>query len=97
MAKKGETNMDRLNRHKAELLRAHEIRKKWDERIARLENTITQETNQEYLLMLSSASITLDDLRQIVEERRRKQQHASVPAVSPEKVKMKENNENEHE
>ena len=96
MAKKGETNMDRLNRHKAELIRAHEIRKKWDDRITHLENTIAQETNQEYLLMLSSASITLDDLRQIVEERRRKQ-NASVPAAAPKELMMKENKENEHE
>ncbi|MBQ9262858.1 MAG: hypothetical protein IJ189_01445 [Clostridia bacterium] len=84
MAQKHETNMDRLTRHRADLARAIENRDRLNARIARLQETVTQETNQEYLLILSSASISLDDLRLMVQNK------AALPA-EPTKKEVKEN------
>lgn len=87
MSAKQETNMERLNRHRAELARCYATREKLNERIARLEERVNQEENQEYLQIVHSANISLDDLRLMMQGR-------TLPAVPK---KMKEANENEKE
>lgn len=87
MSAKQETNMERLNRHRAELARCYATREKLNERIARLEERVNQEENQEYLQIVHSANISLDDLRLRMQGR-------TLPAVPK---KMKEANDNEKE
>lgn len=87
MSAKQETNMEKLNRHRAELARCYATRKKLNERIARLEERVNQEENQEYLQIVHSANISLDDLRLMMQGR-------TLPAVPK---KMKEANDNEKE
>ena len=87
MSAKQETNMEKLNRHRAELARCYATREKLNERIARLEERVNQEENQEYLQIVHSANISLDDLRLMMQGR-------TLPAVS---TKMKEANDNEKE
>lgn len=87
MSAKQETNMERLNRHRAELARCYATREKLNERIARLEERVNQEENQEYLQIVHSANISLDDLRLMMQGR-------TLPAVPK---KMKEANDNEKE
>ncbi len=79
--------MEKLNRHRAELARCYATREKLNERIARLEERVNQEENQEYLQIVHSANISLDDLRLMMQGR-------TLPAVPK---KMKEANENEKE
>ena len=85
MSAKQETNMEKLNRHRAELARCYATREKLNERIARLEERVNQEENQEYLQIVHSANISLDDLRLMMQGR-------TLPAVPK---KMKEANDNE--
>lgn len=85
MSAKQETNMERLNRHRADLARCYATREKLNERIARLEERVNQEENQEYLQIVHSANISLDDLRLMMQGR-------TLPAVPK---KMKEANDNE--
>ena len=87
MSAKQETNMERLNRHRAELARCYATREKLNERIARLDERVNQEENQEYLQIVHSANISLDDLRLMMQGR-------TLPAVPK---KMKEANDNEKE
>ncbi|MBR5109973.1 MAG: DUF4315 family protein [Clostridia bacterium] len=87
MSAKQETNMERLNRHRADLARCYATREKLNERIARLEERVNQEENQEYLQIVHSANISLDDLRLMMQGR-------TLPAVPK---KMKEANDNEKE
>ena len=87
MSAKQETNMEKLNRHRAELARCYATREKLNERIARLEERVNQEENQEYLQIVHSANISLDDLRLMMQGR-------TLPAVP---TKMKEAIDNEEE
>ena len=87
MSAKQETNMEKLNRHRADLARCYTTREKLNERIARLEERVNQEENQEYLQIVHSANISLDDLRLMMQGR-------TLPAVPK---KMKEANDNEKE
>ena len=87
MNAKQETNMEKLNRHRADLARCYATREKLNERIARLEERVNQEENQEYLQIVHSANISLDDLRLMMQGR-------TLPAVPK---KMKEANDNEKE
>ena len=87
MSPKQETNMEKLTRHRADLARCYANRDKLNERIARLEERVTQEENQEYLQIVHSANISLDDLRLMMQGR-------TLPAVPK---KMKEANDNEKE
>jgi len=87
LSAKQETNMEKLNRHRAELARCYATREKLNERIARLEERVNQEENQEYLQIVHSANISLDDLRLMMQGR-------TLPAVPK---KMKEANDNEKE
>ena len=87
MSAKQETNMEKLNRHRAELARCYATREKLNERITRLEERVNQEENQEYLQIVHSANISLDDLRLMMQGR-------TLPAVPK---KMKEANDNEKE
>ena len=87
MSAKQETNMEKLNRHRAELARCYATREKLNERIARLEERVNQEENQEYLQIVHSANISLDDLRLMMQGR-------TLPAVPK---KMKEANDHEKE
>ena len=87
MSAKQETNMEKLNRHRADLARCYASRDKLNERIARLEERVNQEENQEYLQIVHSANISLDDLRLMMQGR-------TLPAVPK---KMKEANDNEKE
>ena len=87
MSAKQETNMEKLNRHRADLARCYATREKLNERIARLEERVNQEENQEYSQIVHSANISLDDLRLMMQGR-------TLPAVPK---KMKEANDNEKE
>ena len=88
MSAKQETNMEKLNRHRAELARCYASREKLNERIARLEERVNQEENQEYLLIVHSAAISLDDLRLLMQGRTREK--ASLPTDN---LNMKETDE----
>lgn len=79
--------MEKLNRHRADLARCYATREKLNERIARLEERVNQEENQEYLQIVHSANISLDDLRLMMQGR-------TLPAVP---TKMKEAIDNEEE
>lgn len=87
MSAKQESNMEKLNRHRADLARCYATREKLNERIARLEERVNQEENQEYLQIVHSANISLDDLRLMMQGR-------TLPAVP---TKMKEAIDNEEE
>ena len=89
MSAKQETNMEKLNRHRADLARCYATREKLNERIARLEERVNQEENQEYLQIVHSANISLDDLRLMMQGR-------TLPAV-PKKKKEANDNEKEQE
>ena len=89
MSAKQETNMEKLNRHRADLARCYATREKLNERIARLEERVNQEENQEYLQIVHSANISLDDLRLMMQGR-------TLPAV-PKKMKEARDNEKEQE
>ena len=89
MSAKQETNMEKLNRHRADLARCYTTREKLNERIARLEERVNQEENQEYLQIVHSANISLDDLRLMMQGR-------MLPAV-PKKKKEANDNEKEQE
>ena len=81
--------MEKLNRHRADLARCYATREKLNERIARLEERVNQEENQEYLQIVHSANISLDDLRLMMQGR-------TLPAV-PKKIKEANDNEKEQE
>ena len=94
MSPKQETNMEKLTRHRADLARCYANRDKLNERIARLEERVTQEENQEYLQIVHSAAISLDDLRTLMQARAR--ENASAP-LSAAHTNMKEEDENKDE
>lgn len=79
MSRRNETYAERLSRHRSELERCLLNRKKLNERIARLEERITQEENQEYLAIIHSESITLEDLREMARAAKENGTHL-VPA-----------------
>lgn len=95
MSRRNETNAERLARHRADLERCLDNRKKLNERIARLEERIAQEENQEYLAIIHSASITLEDLRRMIHDPK-PQGMNKVPAQSVQ-MNMKEIQEDETE
>ncbi len=95
MSRRNETNEERLARHRADLERCLFNRKKLNERITRLEERIAQEENQEYLAIIHSASITLEDLRRMLSDPEPRETN-QVPAHSAQ-MNMKEIQENETE
>ena len=95
MSRRNETNSEKLARHRAELERCLFNRKKLSERIARLEERIVQEENQEYLAIIHSASISLEDLRRLFKDRK-PQETNQVPAQKMQ-MNVKETQENETE
>ena len=95
MSAKQETNMEKLNRHRADLARCYATREKLNERIARLEERVNQEENQEYLQIVHSAAISLDDLRLLMQGRTREK--ASMPADNLNMKEKDETDENEQE
>ena len=94
MSPKQETNMEKLTRHRADLARCYANRDKLNERIARLEERVTQEENQEYLQIVHSAAISLDDLRTLMQDRGREKVSAPLSGAS---INMKEEDENKDE
>ena len=94
MSAKQETNMEKLNRHRADLARCYATREKLNERISRLEERVNQEENQEYLQSVHSANISLDDLRILMQGRKQEASLTSPPMVN---TNMKETEENEDE
>ena len=94
MSAKQETNMEKLNRHRADLARCYATRDKLNERISRLEERVNQEENQEYLQIVHSANISLDDLRVLMQGRKQEASLTSLPVVN---TNMKETEENEDE
>lgn len=95
MSRRNETNAERLARHRADLERCLDNRKKLNERITRLEERIAQEENQEYLAIIHSASITLEDLRRMIHDPK-PQGTNKVPAHMAQ-MNMKEIQDNETE
>lgn len=95
MSRRNETNAERLTRHRADLERCLDNRKKLNERIARLEERIAQEENQEYLAIIHSASISLEDLRRLFKDQK-PQEINKVPAHMAQ-MNMKEIQDNETE
>ena len=93
MSAKQETNMEKLNRHRAELARCYATREKLNERIARLEERVNQEENQEYLQIVHSAAISLDDLRLLMQGRT--PEKASLPVDNLNKKETDETDENQ--
>lgn len=94
MSSKQETNMDKLSRHRADLARCYATREKLNVRIARLEERVTQEENQEYLQIVHSANISLDDLRKLMQDRGQEKAPVALSAVL---TKKKEAIQNEKE
>ncbi len=94
MSPKQETNMEKLTRHRADLARCYANRDKLNERIARLEERVTQEENQEYLQIVHSAAISLDDLRTLMQDRAREK--VSAP-LSDAFINLKEEDEKDEE
>ena len=94
MSPKQETNMEKLTRHRADLARCYANRDKLNERIARLEERVTQEENQEYLQIVHSAAISLDDLRTLMQDRAREKVSAPLADAF---INMKEEDENKNE
>ena len=97
MSAKQETNMEKLTRHRADLARCYTTREKLNERIARLEERVNQEENQEYLLIVHSAAISLDDLRLLMQGRARQQVSASPVSLADMPINMEEEREHEDE
>ena len=95
MSRRNETNGERLARHRVDLERCLFNRKKLNERIARLEERIAQEENQEYLAIIHSASISLEDLRRLFNDQK-PQEMNKVPAQMMQ-MNKKEIHENEAE
>ena len=95
MSAKQETNMEKLNRHRADLARCYASRDKLNERIARLEERVTQEENQEYLQIVHSAAISLDDLRLLMQGRTLEK--ASMPTDNLNMKETDETDENEQD
>ena len=93
MSRRNETNAERLVRHRIDLERCLENRKKLNERIARLEERITQDENQEYVAIIHSESITLEDLRRMIHDPK-PQGTNKVPAHMAQ-MNMKEIQDNE--
>ena len=94
MSAKQETNMEKLNRHRADLARCYATRDKLNERISRLEERVNQEENQEYLQIVHSAAISLDDLRTLMQDRAQEKVSAPLSGAS---INMKEEDENKDE
>ncbi len=94
MSPKQETNMEKLTRHRADLARCYANRDKLNERIARLEERVTQEENQEYLQIVHSAAISLDDLRTLMQDRAREKESAPLSDAF---INLKEEDENKDE
>lgn len=94
MSAKQETNMEKLNRHRADLARCYAAREKLNERIARLEERVNQEENQEYLQIVHSANISLDDLRTLMQDKAREKSTAPLSVAVDD---MKEEDENKDE
>ena len=94
MSPKQETNMEKLTRHRADLARCYANRDKLNERIARLEERVTQEENQEYLQIVHSAAISLDDLRTLMQDRAREKVSAPLSDAS---INMKEDENKDEE
>ena len=86
--------MEKLTRHRADLARCYANRDKLNERIARLEERVTQEENQEYLQIVHSAAISLDDLRMLMQDRAREKVSSPLSDAS---INMKEEDENKDE
>ena len=86
--------MEKLTRHRADLARCYANRDKLNERIARLEERVTQEENQEYLQIVHSAAISLDDLRTLMQDRAREK--VSAP-LSDAFINLKEEDEKDEE
>ena len=97
MSPKQETNMEKLTRHRADLARCYANRDKLNERIARLEERVTQEENQEYLQIVHSAAISLDDLRMLMQDRARVQVPTSPASLADTPINMEEESEHEDE
>ena len=94
MSRRNETNGERLARHRADLERCLLNRKKLNERIARLEERIVQEENQEYLAVIHGASISLEELQKMIKDKMILQASIIAERISR---KTKENQENEAE
>ncbi len=92
MAQKDETPMERYLRHQKEVAKLHETREKLDERIAKREKALQEERDGLYIAMIQSASIGLDDLQQIVQERI-KQSTSTAPAETTTKKEAKKDEE----
>lgn len=92
MAQKDETPMERYLRHQKEVVKLHETREKLDERIAKREKALQEERDGLYIAMIQSASIGLDDLQQIVQERM-KQSTSKAPAEPTTKKEAKKDEE----
>ena len=86
--------MEKLTRHRADLARCYANRDKLNERIARMEERVTQEENQEYLQIVHSAAISLDDLRMLMQDRAREKVSSPLSDAS---INMKEEDENKDE
>ena len=97
MSAKQESNMERLTRHRADLARCYATREKLNERIARLEERVNQEENLEYLQIVHSAAISLDDLRLLMQGRAREQASAPSVPLTDTPINMEEEREHEHE
>ena len=97
MSAKQETNMEKLNRHRADLARCYAAREKLNERIARLEERVNQEENQEYLQIVHSANISLDDLRMLMKDKAREKSTAPLSVATDDMDDMKEEDENKDE
>ena len=97
MSAKQESNMERLTRHRADLARCYATREKLNERIARLEERVNQEENLEYLQIVHSAAISLDDLRLLMQGRAREQASAPSVPLADKPINMEEEREHEDE
>ena len=97
MSAKQETNMEKLNRHRADLARCYATREKLNERIARLEERVNQEENQEYLQIVHSANISLDDLRTLMQDKAQEKSTAPLSVAADDMDDMKEEDENKDE
>jgi hypothetical protein len=84
--------MERYLRHQKEVAKLHETREKLDERIAKREKALQEERDGLYIAMIQSASIGLDDLQQIVQERM-KQSTSKAPAEPTTKKEAKKDEE----
>ena len=69
---KEETPMERYLRHQKEVEKLRENRDKLNERIAKREKALQDERDGLYIAIITSASISLSDLQEIVQERKHK-------------------------